>query len=469
MIDKRQFLEQIIDSIRNIDISHIMKKYITLVKRGNNYLAICPFHNDRNLGSFVVSSDKGIFKCFSCGVGGDIIKFVSLIKNINYVEAAFEIALHETLITNEEYEEYFKKRRYFKKEVKIIEKIYIEKDKEKFKSNIADIGIRNEVFNIFLNTLKLKPEHEKYLKDERDLSDKIIKNRKYRSCQLPTKGFMERFEYNLKEKNFSLDILKDIPGFFQRQIKEKWQWTFMYDKGIFIPIRNSNGKIAGLQMRKDKENENGIRYFWFSSTFAEYSDKFQYGTSSGSPLDVVYPNKVKNAILFITEGRFKAEIIAKKFNSICISIQGVNNWNRIVKEIKEIQKKIGLKFTHIYIAFDSDLTYKYQIYEQLQKMSNYIKSNIQLQNSSNHRKSGIYYICWDANYKGIDDLLFSDKYKNIKNYKTLFVVHEKEYWDNEYKKQLEKILKEKGKKCPRDLSQNDLIVGINIGERKIAT
>ncbi len=79
------------DLLRELDIVDVISSYIDLKRSGNNYKANCPFHPD-DTPSFFVSPQKGIWKCFGCGVGGDFIKFVALYENIPYTEAAKEIA-----------------------------------------------------------------------------------------------------------------------------------------------------------------------------------------------------------------------------------------------------------------------------------------------------------------------------------------------------------------------------------------
>ena len=93
---------ELAEKIHNIDIVEVIKNYLQLFKKGNNYLAICPFHGDTK-PSLTINSQKNIFKCFACSTGGDAIKFVMLYKNMNYQQALIEIAqqlnLDEKLIT----------------------------------------------------------------------------------------------------------------------------------------------------------------------------------------------------------------------------------------------------------------------------------------------------------------------------------------------------------------------------------
>ncbi|RCT49044.1 DNA primase, partial [Ureaplasma urealyticum] len=77
-------------TIRNaVNISDVIQNYIKVIKKGNNYWAICPFHNDTN-ESLSINDKKQIFKCFACNHAGDVIKFVAEYKKISYTLAAQE-------------------------------------------------------------------------------------------------------------------------------------------------------------------------------------------------------------------------------------------------------------------------------------------------------------------------------------------------------------------------------------------
>lgn len=82
-----------IDQVRSLSITSIIGHYITLKKNtSSNYLALCPFHDDQRLGSFVLYTKTNTYKCFSCGEQGDGIKFVQKKLNISFSEAIEEIA-----------------------------------------------------------------------------------------------------------------------------------------------------------------------------------------------------------------------------------------------------------------------------------------------------------------------------------------------------------------------------------------
>ncbi len=68
------------------DILEVVQDYVTMRKRGVNYLGNCPFHNEKT-PSFTVSPSKGIFKCFGCGKGGNAVNFIMEHEHLGYVDA----------------------------------------------------------------------------------------------------------------------------------------------------------------------------------------------------------------------------------------------------------------------------------------------------------------------------------------------------------------------------------------------
>ena len=77
--------------LQKINIVDIVEKYIKLQKKGKNLYGLCPFHKD-NKPSLHISENKQIFKCFSCNVGGNAIRFVMLYHNLNWEKAILEIS-----------------------------------------------------------------------------------------------------------------------------------------------------------------------------------------------------------------------------------------------------------------------------------------------------------------------------------------------------------------------------------------
>ncbi|KAF1084061.1 DNA primase [Sporotomaculum syntrophicum] len=79
--------EEIIENIRlRTDIVQIISDYVTLRKKGRNYLGFCPFHRESD-PSFTVTPDKQVFHCFGCNAGGNVFKFIMLQHNLSFPEA----------------------------------------------------------------------------------------------------------------------------------------------------------------------------------------------------------------------------------------------------------------------------------------------------------------------------------------------------------------------------------------------
>ena len=84
--------EDVISQIKDrLDIVDVVSQYVVLKKSGANYWGICPFHNDKK-PSMSVSPSRGIFKCFSCGAGGDALAFLVKIQNREYKDVILELA-----------------------------------------------------------------------------------------------------------------------------------------------------------------------------------------------------------------------------------------------------------------------------------------------------------------------------------------------------------------------------------------
>ncbi|PZF71715.1 DNA primase [Taibaiella soli] len=92
------------------DVIDIIGQFIRLKKRGANYIANCPFHNEKT-PSFYVSAAKGIYKCFGCGKGGNVVTFIQDHEKLTYPEAIrwlasyYKIELEETEKTPEQKEQ----------------------------------------------------------------------------------------------------------------------------------------------------------------------------------------------------------------------------------------------------------------------------------------------------------------------------------------------------------------------------
>ena len=82
MIDQAT-IDRILDAAQIMDV---VSDFVTLRKRGVNYVGLCPFHSDKT-PSFYVSPAKGLCKCFACGQGGNAVHFIMAHEQMSYPEA----------------------------------------------------------------------------------------------------------------------------------------------------------------------------------------------------------------------------------------------------------------------------------------------------------------------------------------------------------------------------------------------
>ena len=105
MIDQAT-IDRILDAAQIVEV---VSDFVTLRKRGVNYVGLCPFHNEKT-PSFSVSPSKGLCKCFSCGKGGNAVHFIMEHEQMSYPEAlrylakTYNIDIKERELTNEEKE-----------------------------------------------------------------------------------------------------------------------------------------------------------------------------------------------------------------------------------------------------------------------------------------------------------------------------------------------------------------------------
>ena len=84
---KVQSAEEILNEFNNRHkLSDFISKYVQLTPRGNSHIGKCPFHNEKT-PSFTITDDKGLFYCFGCKEGGNVINFISKYKNLTFRES----------------------------------------------------------------------------------------------------------------------------------------------------------------------------------------------------------------------------------------------------------------------------------------------------------------------------------------------------------------------------------------------
>jgi DNA primase len=83
------------------DLVEVVREHgIALQRRGRSYLGCCPFHSERT-ASFGVSREAGLYHCFGCGAGGDVIRFIERLEQVSFREAVRRLAQRAGLAMEE--------------------------------------------------------------------------------------------------------------------------------------------------------------------------------------------------------------------------------------------------------------------------------------------------------------------------------------------------------------------------------
>lgn len=91
-----EYGEFINELLKRSDIVRIVSRYTHLQKKGGTYWGCCPFHHEKT-PSFSVSEDRGLYHCFGCKAGGNVINFISEIESVDKGEAIRMLAKEANL------------------------------------------------------------------------------------------------------------------------------------------------------------------------------------------------------------------------------------------------------------------------------------------------------------------------------------------------------------------------------------
>lgn len=137
-------VNKIIDAI---DIVDVVGDFVSLKRRGANYIACCPFHNEKT-PSFYVSPSKGIYKCFGCGKSGSAISFVMEHESLSYVEALEYLAgKYHIPVEREAEDPEYEQRRSLKESMMVVSEFAM----KHFKANLLKDEGKNIGYQYFLS------------------------------------------------------------------------------------------------------------------------------------------------------------------------------------------------------------------------------------------------------------------------------------------------------------------------------
>jgi Domain of unknown function (DUF3854) len=225
--------------------------------------------------------------------------------------------------------------------------------------------------------LSLSEQHREALR-ARGLSDAEIARNCYRST--PAIGEADTIAAALESHG-----LQGVAGFYRGL--GRWRLVPMA-QGILIPVRDSQRRIRGMQIRRDEAAQGG-KYIWLSSA------NRPSGASSGSPIHFSKSGLIPHAQeILITEGGLKGDVCAHLLGVPVIAAAGVNNFG--VDFAANLKKRFP-HLTKVVIAFDSDFRTKPQVKDAL----------IKLKRSLTHAPFAVSVRVWPSVFKGLDDYLLA--------------------------------------------------------------
>lgn len=223
----KNFNASVEEIIQKVNILDIINNYVKLEKSGKNYFGICPFHEDTN-PSMSVSPDKKIFKCFSCGAGGDAITFVQKIENISFPEALQKVA-STVGIQIEVYQD--PKEQINRKYYEIMQKA-------------------SDFYKFSLLNLKDGQKALKYLYD-RKLNNDII-NRFNIGLSLNQSNLL--YKALTKDNILAIDLIE------LGLVKSGQDYYDLFRNRIMFPLEDLNGNIVGFSGRTYLPNQSDHKY-----------------------------------------------------------------------------------------------------------------------------------------------------------------------------------------------------------------
>ena len=305
--------EELISLIKDrLDIVDVVSQFVALKKSGANYWGLCPFHNDKK-PSMSVSPSKGIYKCFSCGAGGDALNFLVKIQNREYKDVIFELA--------------------DKFGFELPKKFGVNNENKNIRKSMLSACKRAaDFYHEFLFTADAKKGME--LLKKRDITEGIINT------------------YNLGFAPDKYDTLyKTLKNDFSDEILEKSGLIIKSSKGtyidrfrnrVIIPIRNENGETVAFGARAVKDGE-AAKYLNSSESLIYNKSRILFG------MDTALESIKEQDGVIIMEGYF--DVISAQAHGVKNAV-GSCGTALTPEHVKLISRYT--KSRRIYLSFDTD-------------------------------------------------------------------------------------------------------------------
>ena len=214
-----RYSDELIEEIRSSnDIVDVISQYVILKRSGRNFFGLCPFHKEKS-PSFSVSPDKQIFHCFGCGVGGNVIHFVSKIENLNFIET-LQLLANRANIT-----------------LPTLDSSYQDNKRAALKAKVYEI---NEIAAQFYHENLYKPtskEAQEYIKKRK------LDNRTLKSFLIGYSGNFDELYKLLKQKGYTEE---EILASSLVNKADNGKFIDRFRKRLMIPIQDATGKFIAF-------------------------------------------------------------------------------------------------------------------------------------------------------------------------------------------------------------------------------
>lgn len=241
---------------------------------------------------------------------------------------------------------------------------------------VASVGRRHLAYSSLLDVLPLAGRHADDLL-RRGLDDLAIVRAGYATLDRDWRRMAK-----IVEDLAIFDDPANVPGFFRRG--DAWRFNTDAAPGYLIPVRDVEGRIQALQIRRDR----GLRYLWLSSAGRPG------GASSGAPIHYARPDLYHGDSIILTEGPLKADVAAHLLGAVVVAVAGVTSFGDDLG--LELRRDLpGLKTVRI--AFDTDWRQKEPVAQALRRASKILMG----------AGLDVEILAWDGPEKGIDDHLLA--------------------------------------------------------------
>lgn len=390
----KQDIDYIFD---NIDIVSLVSEYVKLEKRGQNYLGLCPFHNEKT-PSFTVSPEKKIAHCFGCGKGGNIFQFVSLIENITYNQAIAKLGtrLGLDLESNDNKEASYD----FNNELDVM---------------YYGHRLLSDYYNYILLNTKEAEDALKYLLD-RGLSEDVIKH--FNLGYAPRDNNIALNFFNSNKINLDLMVEAGLLG-----KNDNGDYYDVFKDRVMFPIKNNQNQVVAFSGRTMSSDKNVPKYYNTHETKIFEKRTVLYNFSDARSF-IAKENEV-----ILCEGYM--DVIKAHQNGMknTVALMGTNIDNNKLKELLSLVKKITL-------SLDNDEAGS--------------KAQIEIGNRIIQTTDNVYKLKFSG-AKDLDEFLTEKNIKNpdfdvenyLRNNKEHFINYKIEYCKNDSKSNIEQRIKYK--------------------------